>query len=92
MEEDDDLEVQSAEVRSFAPFFLKRYHNSINMSYRVTIEELRKNAPPLRMISLTAPDWLQAVDAVTEVLSKEDTLFQEDEKDFMEPDEPRDWS
>jgi hypothetical protein len=26
------------------------------------------------------------------VLSKEDTLFQEDEKDFMEPDEPRDWS
>jgi hypothetical protein len=35
---------------------------------------------------------LQAVDAVTEVLSKEDTLFQEDEKDFMEPDEPRDWS
>jgi hypothetical protein len=62
------------------------------MSYRVTVEELRKNAPPLRMISLTAPDWLQAIDAVTEVLSKEDTLFQEDEKDFMEPDEPRDWS
>ena len=62
------------------------------MTYRVTVEELRKNAPPLRMISLTAPDWLQAVDAVTEVLSKEDTLFQEDEKDFMEPDEPRDWS
>jgi hypothetical protein len=62
------------------------------MSYRVTVEELRKNAPPLRMISLVAPDWLQAVDAVTEVLSKEDTLFQEDEKDFMEPDEPRDWS
>jgi hypothetical protein len=62
------------------------------MSYRVTVEELRKNAPPLRMISLTAPDWLQAVDAVTEVLSKEDTMFQEDEKDFLEPDEPRDWS
>jgi hypothetical protein len=62
------------------------------MSYRVTVEELRKNAPPLRMISLTASDWLQAIDAVTEVLSKEDTLFQEDEKDFMEPDEPRDWS
>jgi hypothetical protein len=62
------------------------------MSYRVTVEELRKGAPPLRMISLTAPDWLQAIDAVTEVLSKEDTLFQEDEKDFMEPDEPRDWS
>jgi hypothetical protein len=62
------------------------------MSYRVTVEELRKNSPPLRMISLTAPDWLQAIDAVTEVLSKEDTLFQEDEKDFMEPDEPRDWS
>lgn len=62
------------------------------MSYRVTVEELRKNAPPLRMVSLTAPDWLQAIDAVTEMLSKEDSLFQEDEKDFMEPDEPRDWS
>jgi hypothetical protein len=62
------------------------------MSYRVTVEELRKNAPPLRMISLTAPDWLQAIDAATEMLSKEDSLFLEDEKDFMEPDEPRDWS
>jgi hypothetical protein len=70
---------------------IPRYNNR-TMSYRVTVEELRKNAPPLRMISLTAPDWLQAVDAVTEVLSKEDTMFQEDEKDFMEPDEPRDWS
>ena len=60
------------------------------MSYRVTVEELRKNAPPLRMISLTAPDWLQAIDAVTEVLSKEDTLFQEDEAETREPND--DWS
>jgi hypothetical protein len=59
------------------------------MSYRVTVEELRKGAPPLRMISITAPDWLQAVDSVTEVLSREDSYFQ-DEKDFAEPDEPRD--
>ena len=59
------------------------------MSYRVTVEELRKGAPPLRMISITAPDWLQAVDSVTEVLSREDSYFQ-DEKDFTEPDEPRD--
>ncbi len=50
------------------------------MSYRVTVEELRKGAPPLRMISLTAPDWLQAVDAVTEVLSREDTMFLEDDE------------
>ena len=61
------------------------------MSYRVTVEELRKGAPPLRMISLTALDWLQAIDAVTEVLSKEDTLFQEDEAETRE--EPNDdWS
>lgn len=59
------------------------------MSYRVTVEELRKGAPPLRMISLTGVDWLQAIDAVTEVLSREDGYFQ-DEKDFTEPDEPRD--
>ena len=59
------------------------------MSYRVTVEELRKGAPPLRMISITAPDWLQAVDSVTEVLSREDSYFQ-DETDFAEPDEPRD--
>jgi hypothetical protein len=61
------------------------------MSYRVTVEELRKSAPPLRMISLTAPDWLQAIDAVTEMLSKEDSLFQEDETETRE--EPNDdWS
>jgi hypothetical protein len=91
LEEDDDLEVQPAEKRSFAHLFLRKYHNSINMSYRVTVEELRKNAPPLRMISLTAPDWLQAVDAVTEVLSKEDTMFQEEEAETRE--EPNDdWS
>jgi hypothetical protein len=36
------------------------------------------------MISLTAPDWLQAVDAVTEVLSKEDTMFQQDETETRE--------
>lgn len=59
------------------------------MSYRVTVEELRKGAPPLRMISLTGADWLQAIDAVTEVLSREDTYFKEDEKDFFEPDEDR---
>ena len=41
------------------------------------------------MISLTGADWLQAIDAVTEVLSREDGYFQ-DEKDFTEPDEPRD--
>ena len=61
------------------------------MSYRVTVEELRKNAQPLRMISLTAPDWLQAVDAVTEVLSKEDTMFQEDETETREETND-DWS
>jgi hypothetical protein len=61
------------------------------MSYRVTVEELRKNSPPLRMISLTAPDWLQAVDAVTEVLSKEDTMFQEDETETRE-EANDDWS
>ena len=59
------------------------------MSYRVTVEELRKGAPPLRMISLTGADWLQAIDAVTEVLSREDNYFKEDEKDFFEPDEDR---
>ena len=41
------------------------------------------------MISLTGADWLQAIDAVTEVLSREDTYFKEDEKDFVEPDEDR---
>jgi hypothetical protein len=61
------------------------------MSYRVTVEELRKGAPPLRMISLTALDWLQAIDAVTEVLSKEDTLFQEDEAETRE-EANDDWS
>jgi hypothetical protein len=59
------------------------------MSYRVTVEELRKGAPPLRIISLTGIDWLQAIDAVTEVLSREDGYFQ-DEKDFTEPGDPRD--
>ena len=59
------------------------------MSYRVTVEELRPGAPPLRMISLTGADWLQAIDAVTEVLSREDNYFKEDEKDFFEPDEDR---
>lgn len=59
------------------------------MSYRVTVEELRQGAPPLRMISLTGADWLQAIDAVTEVLSREDNYFKEDEKDFFEPDEDR---
>jgi len=54
------------------------------MSYRVTVEELRKGAPPLRMISLTGADWLQAIDAVMEVLSREDTLFKEDETETRE--------
>ena len=58
------------------------------MSYRVTVEELRKGAPPLRMISLTALDWLQAVDAVTEALSREDGYFnQEDDNTATEPDD-----
>jgi len=59
------------------------------MSYRVTVEELRKGAPPLRMISLVAPDWLQAVDAVTEVLSREDGYFNQDEEEnsAIEPDD-----
>lgn len=59
------------------------------MSYRVTVEELRKGAPPLRMISLVAPDWLQAVDAVTEVLSREDGYFNQDEEEntASEPDD-----
>jgi hypothetical protein len=59
------------------------------MSYRVTVEELRKNAPPLRMISLTALDWLQAIDAVTEALSREDGYFNQDEEDntASEPDD-----
>ena len=61
--------------------------DNITMSYRVTVEELRKGAPPLRMISITAPDWLQAVDSVTEVLSREDSYFQEDAKSPSEPDE-----
>jgi hypothetical protein len=62
------------------------------MSYRVTVEELRKDAPPLRMISLTAPDWLQAVDAVTEILSREDAYFKEDEKEAAEFGDSSDWS
>ena len=57
------------------------------MSYRVTVEELRKGAPPLRMISLTALDWLQAVDAVTEALSREDGYFNEEENTATEPDD-----
>lgn len=59
------------------------------MSYRVTVEELRKGAPPLRMISLTAVDWLQAIDAVTEVLSREDGYFNHDDEDntASEPDD-----
>ena len=59
------------------------------MSYRVTVEELRKGAPPLRMISLVAADWLQAVDAVTEVLSREDGYFNQDEEEntASEPDD-----
>jgi hypothetical protein len=59
------------------------------MSYRVTVEELRKGAPPLRMISLTAVDWLQAIDAVTEVLSREDGYFNQDEQEntATEPDD-----
>lgn len=57
------------------------------MSYRVTVEELRKGAAPLRMISITSPDWLAAVDSVTEVLSREDTYFQEDAKRLSAPDE-----
>ena len=58
------------------------------MSYRVTVEELRKGAPPLRMISLTGVDWLQAIDAVTEVLSREDGYFNQEEDDntATEPD------
>jgi hypothetical protein len=39
------------------------------------------------MISITAPDWLQAVDSVTEVLSREDSYFQEDAKAPSDPDE-----
>lgn len=58
------------------------------MSYRVTVEELRKGAPPLRMISLTGADWLQAIDAVTEVLSREDTYFKDEEENTAsEPDD-----
>jgi hypothetical protein len=59
------------------------------MSYRVTVEELRKGAPPLRMISLTGVDWLQAIDAVTEVLSREDGYFNQEEDDntATEPDD-----
>ena len=58
------------------------------MSYRVTVEELRKGAPPLRMISLTGVDWLQAIDAVTEVLSREDGYFnQEEDNTATEPDD-----
>jgi hypothetical protein len=58
------------------------------MSYRVTVEELRKGAPPLRMISLTGADWLQAIDAVTEVLSREDGYFnQEEDNTASEPDD-----
>ena len=59
------------------------------MSYRVTVEELRKGAPPLRMISLTGVDWLQAIDAVTEVLSREDCYFNQDEQEntATEPDD-----
>lgn len=60
------------------------------MSYRVTVEELRKGAHPLRVISLTAPDWLQAVDAVTEVLSREDAYFKQDEEEAGD-DEPNQW-
>ena len=59
------------------------------MSYRVTVEELRPGAPPLRMISLTGADWLQAIDAVTEVLSREDAYFNQDEEEntAREPDD-----
>lgn len=46
------------------------------MSYSVTIEELRKGEPPLRLISVTAPDWLQAVDKAVVELSKEDSYLQ----------------
>lgn len=60
------------------------------MSYRVTVEELRKGAPPLRMISLVAPDWLQAVDAVTEVLSREDSYFNQDDEEQNTASEPED--
>lgn len=51
------------------------------MSYRVTVEELRKGAPPLRVLSLTAPDWLQAFDAATEVLAREDSYFAADREE-----------
>lgn len=60
----------------------------LDMSYRVTVEELRKGAPPLRMISLTGADWLQAIDAVTEVLSREDGYFNDEEENTArEPDD-----
>ena len=54
------------------------------MSYRVTIDELRKDAPPLRLISITAPDWLQAMDKATEELSKEDAFFRQEEDETHE--------
>lgn len=60
------------------------------MSYRVTVEELRKGAPPLRMISLTGADWLQAIDAVTEVLSREDSYFNQDDEEQNTASEPED--
>ena len=43
----------------------------------------------MRMISLTGADWLQAIDAVTEVLSREDGYFNQDEEDntASEPDD-----
>lgn len=41
------------------------------------------------MISLTGADWLQAIDAVTEVLSREDSYFNQDEEEntAREPDD-----
>ena len=54
------------------------------MSYRVTIDELRKDAPPLRLISITGPDWLQAMDKATEELSKEDAFFRQEEDETHE--------
>jgi hypothetical protein len=49
-------------------------------SYQVTIEELRKGVPPLRLISVTATDWLTAVDQAVAELSHEDAYFEEEEE------------
>lgn len=42
------------------------------------------------MISLTGADWLQAIDAVTEVLSREDSYFNQDDEEQNTASEPDD--